>query len=136
MTAATAVAAVTEITIMRDVAMSDVAMSDADESDYEVASVMIAAGATSGATMLTITEDGAPDAGSGDPEMLVLYGMVDGMQTNSVTFMLWDMAVPALPLIAQLVFSAAAAATGMFRDVSRVVRRIWSTARGMLVAVS
>ena len=56
--------------------------------------------------MLTIREDGAPDAGSGDPEMLVLYGMVDGMQTNSVTFMLWDMAVPALPLIAQPSVSA------------------------------
>ncbi len=74
--------------------------------DYEVASVMIAASATSGSTMLTIREDGAPDAGSGDPEMLVLYGMVDGMQTNSVTFMLWDMAVPALPLIAQPSVSA------------------------------
>ena len=109
-TAATAVDAETEIAIRRDAAMSD-----ADEGDYDVASVMIAAGATSGSTTLTIREDGAPDAGSGDPEMLVLYGMVDGMQTNSVAFMLWDMAVPALPLIAQLVLAGLLAAGGLRR---------------------
>ena len=63
-TAATVVDAQTEIAIMRDARMSD-----ADKGDYEVASVMIAAGATSGSTMLTITEDGQPDAGSGGAEL-------------------------------------------------------------------
>ena len=74
-TAATAVDAETEIAIRRDAAMSD-----ADEGDYEVASVMIAAGATSGSTRLTITKDGAPDADRGDPEMLTraAYGRAVG----------------------------------------------------------
>ena len=47
--------------------------------------------------------------------MLVLYGMVDGMQTNSLDFMLWDMAVPALPLIAQLVLAGLLAVGGLRR---------------------
>ena len=76
---------------------------------------MIAAGATSGSTTLTIRGDGAPDGGSRDPEMLVLYRMVDGMQTNSLDFMLWDMAVPALPLIAQLVLAGLLAVGGLRR---------------------
>ena len=35
-------------------------------------------------------------------ETLVLFGTVNGEQTNALTFTIWDKAVPALPLIGQL----------------------------------
>ena len=100
----------TEVMIMRDRSMSD-----ADDTDYTVEAVMIMAGESMGTTMLMVTEDGMDDAGHGMPEMLVLYGMADGMETNSLTFYTWDMAVPALPLIAQLLLAAFLAVGGYRR---------------------
>ena len=104
----------TEVTIMRDRSMSD-----ADEADFTAEAVMIPAGETMGTTMLMIEDDGPGDAGHGMPEMLVLFGMVDGMETNSLTFYTWDMAVPALPLIAQLLLAVFLAIGGYRRYLRR-----------------
>ncbi|MCY4507621.1 MAG: hypothetical protein OXG35_11775, partial [Acidobacteria bacterium] len=99
-TASSAVLVDTEVMIMRDGA------STASADDYSAESITIEAGETTGTTMVMALEDNEPDSDSGSPEMLTLYGMVDGMQTNSVSFYLWDAAVPALPVIAQLLLAA------------------------------
>ena len=52
-----------------------------------------------------VTEDNMADAGHDAGEVLVLYGEVNGEDTNSLTFTLWDEAVPALPLIGQLLLA-------------------------------
>ena len=104
----------TEVMIMRDRSMSD-----ADDADFTVEPVTIMAGETMGTTMLMIEDDGPGDAGHGMPEMLVVFGMVDGMETNSLTFYTWDMAVPALPLIAQLLLAAFLAIGGYRRYLRR-----------------
>ena len=104
----------TEVMIMRDRSMSD-----ADDADFTAEPVMIMAGETMGTTMLMVTEDGMDDAGHAMPEMLVVFGMVDGMETNSLTFYTWDMAVPALPLIAQLLLAAFLAIGGYRRYLRR-----------------
>ncbi len=109
-TAEPAVPMDTEVMIMRDRANSD-----ADEDDYTVEPIMIMAGETSGSTMLMVTEDNMDDSGHGSPEMLTLFGMVGNMQTNSVSAYLWDMAVPALPVIAQLLLAAFLAVGGYRR---------------------
>ena len=108
-TASSAVPMDTEVMIMRDGA------STASDADYTAESIMIMAGETTGTTMVMAVEDNEPDSGSGSPEMLTLYGMVDGMQTNSVSFYLWDAAVPALPVIAQLLLAAFLAIGGYRR---------------------
>ena len=100
----------TEVMVMRDRANSD-----ADEDDYTVDPIMIMAGETSVSAMLMVEDDGPGDAGHGDPEELTLYGMVGNMQTNSVSFYLWDAAVPALPVIAQLLLAAFLAVGGYRR---------------------
>ena len=104
----------TEVTIMRDRSSSD-----ADEDDYMVDPIMIEAGETMGTTMLMVEEDNMDDSGHGSPEMLTVFGMVGNMQTNSVSFYLWDMAVPALPLIAQLLLAAFLAIGGYRRYLRR-----------------
>ena len=108
-TATPAVEADTEIMIMRDGA------STAGADDYTAESIMIKAGETTGTTMVMAVEDNEPDSGAGSPEMLTLYGMVGNMQTNSVSFYLWDAAVPALPVIAQLLLAAFLAIGGYRR---------------------
>ena len=102
----------TEVMIMRDRSMSD-----AGDDDYMVDSIMIKAGEMMGSTMLMITDDHLPDAGTNDNmgEMLVLYGMVGDMQTNDLHFTIWDAAVPALPVIAQLLLAAFLAVGGYRR---------------------
>ena len=112
-TASAAVEADTEIMIMRDGA------STASDADYTAGSITIKAGETTGTTMVTAVEDNEPDSGSGMPEMLTLYGMVGNMQTNSVTFNIWDAAVPALPAIAQLLLAAFLAVGGYRRYLRR-----------------
>ena len=112
-TASSAVRADTEVMIMRD------GSSTASDADFTAESIMIMAGETTGTTMVMAVEDNEPDSGSGSPEMLTLYGMVDGMQTNSVSFYLWDAAVPALPLIAQLLLAAFLAIGGYRRYLRR-----------------
>ena len=53
-----------------------------------------------------VTEDMTDDAGHAMGEALVLYGTYgDDGETNDLMFTIWDMAVPALPLIAQLVLA-------------------------------
>ncbi len=112
-TASSAVLVDTEVMIMRDGA------STASADDYSAESITIEAGDTTGTTMVMALEDNEPDSDSGSPEMLTLYGMVDGMQTNSVSFYLWDAAVPALPVIAQLLLAAFLAIGGYRRYLRR-----------------
>ena len=91
-----------EVMIMRDRSKSD-----ADDSDFTVSNATIMAGEDSATAELMVTEDMEPDSGTNDNmgEQLVLYGMAGDMETNSLTFTIWDQAVPALPLIAQLVLA-------------------------------
>ena len=109
-TADPAVQVATEVTIMRDRGESD-----ADDADFTVGSVMLSAGDATGTTMLVVTDDGMDDSGHGMPEVLVLYGMANGESTNSLTFNIWDAAVPALPVIAQLLLAAFLALGGYRR---------------------
>ena len=101
-TASQAVRADTTVMLVRDRAASDAA-----DGDYSVESITIMAGETSGTTMLMVTEDNTPDGGTGTNmgESLVLIGSVDGMEIGSLTFTIWDAAVPALPVIAQLLLA-------------------------------
>ena len=91
-----------EVMIMRDRSQSD-----ADDSDFTVGNATIMAGYDSATAELMVTEDNMPDAGTDDNmgEQLVLYGEIDGEAINSLTFTIWDQAVPALPLIGQLVLA-------------------------------
>ena len=99
----------TEVMLMRD------GSSSASEDDYtlEPPLVTIMAGHKMGTTMVMATEDGMPE----DMEMLTLFLVVDGMQMTdkSVSFYLWDAAVPALPVIAQLLLAALMAVGGYRR---------------------
>ena len=89
-----------EVTIMRDRAASD-----AGDDDFTVSSATIMAGKDSATAELMVKEDNDPDAGHADGEVLVLYGMVGDEETNALTFTIWDEAVPALPLIGQLLLA-------------------------------
>ena len=89
-----------KVTIMRDRAASD-----ADDDDFTVSSATIMAGEDSATAELMVKEDNDPDAGHADGEVLVLYGMVGDEETNALTFTIWDEAVPALPLIGQLLLA-------------------------------
>ena len=114
--ASSAVPMDTTVEIMRDRAAST-----ADDDDYTVEDITIMAGETMGTTMLMVTEDNMPDGGTDDnmSESLVLFGMVGNMQTNDVKFYLWDAAVPALPVIAQLLLAAFLAIGGYRRYLRR-----------------
>ena len=107
-TATSAVVEDTEVMIMRDRGNSD-----AVDEDFMLEPMMITieAGTTSGTATLTAEEDEMPE----EAEMLMLYGMVGTMQTNSVTVTIWDMAVPALPLLAQLLLGGLLAVGGFRR---------------------
>ena len=91
-----------EVMIMRDRSQSD-----ADDSDFTVSSATIMAGYDSATAELMVTEDNMPDAGTNDNmgEQFVLYGMAGDMETNALTFTIWDQAVPTLPLIGQLLLA-------------------------------
>ena len=91
-----------EVTLMRDRSQSD-----ADDSDFTVGSATIMAGYDSATAELMVTEDMEPDSGTNDNmgEQLVLYGMAGDLKTNDLTLTIWDQAVPALPLIGQLVLA-------------------------------
>ena len=92
----------TEVMISRDRAGSD-----AGDDDFSVGSATIMAGDYSATAELMVTEDNMPDSGAEGSmgEVLVLFGRVNGEQTNALTFTIWDMAVPALPVIAQLLLA-------------------------------
>ena len=87
----------------------------ASPSDYMADPLMIMAGEMSGTTMLMATEDDMMEEG----EMLTLEGRVGDMKTNALMFYIWDAAVPALPLIAQLLLAAFLAIGGYRRYLRR-----------------
>ena len=94
------VTADTMVTLMRDRSKSS-----ADDMDFEAEPITILAGQMSGSTMVMAVEDDMAE----DMEELVLYGMTEGMEgevTGEVNLYLWDAAVPALPVIAQLLLAA------------------------------
>ena len=94
----------TEVMLMRD------GSSSASDDDYmlDPPLVTIMAGQNEGHTMVMAVEDGMMENADNMPEMLTLCLVVDGMQMTdeSVSFYIWDAAVPALPVIAQLLLAA------------------------------
>ena len=85
--------------------LADRAVSDATAADFEAAPIVLGAGATAGSTVVTAVDDGTAE----DREVLVLFGMAAdnaGEVQGEVTLHLWDAAVPALPVIAQLLLAA------------------------------
>ena len=109
---ATANRAVTADTVV--MLTRDRAMSSASDADYTAEAITIKAGEMMGSTMVTAVEDSMAE----DMEELVLYGMTEGMAgevTGEVKLYLWDAAVPALPVIAQLLLAAFLAVGGFRR---------------------
>ena len=85
--------------------LADRAMGDATAADFEADPIVIEAGATTGSTEVTAVDDGTAE----DREALVLFGIAAdnaGEVQGEVTLYLWDAAVPALPIIAQLLLAA------------------------------
>ena len=108
---------VTKDTLVRLVATGG----SASPSDYEVENIMIEAGADEGTTGLMATTD---DEGE-RYETLTLQGEFvddesgkDG-ETNTLMFNIWDAAVPALPVVAQLLLAAFLAVGGYRRYLRR-----------------
>jgi len=112
MVTATANRAATEdVTVML---MRDRSMSSASDADFSAEAIIIAAGEMMGSTMVMAVEDNMME----DMEELVLYGMTEGMAgevTGEVHLHIWDAAVPALPVIAQLLLAALMAVGGYRR---------------------
>ena len=108
-TASSAVVADTEVSLMRD------GTSTASMDDYSVEPMMatIMAGETMAEFEVMATEDEMME----EAEMLTLFLVVDDMQMTdqSVSFYLWDAAVPALPVIAQFLLAALMAIGGYRR---------------------
>ena len=111
-TANRAVMGDTEVTFMRG------DMSEADVRDYSIDAVTIMDGETTATARLMVTEDMTDDAGSGMGEALHLYAMAGDTMSNTLELTIWDEAVPALPLIAQLLLALFLMAGG-----SRLYRR-------------
>ena len=95
---------------------------DAVPGDYSVGNVVIEAGDDEGSTLLTATADDEAERS----ETLTLRGVFvddesgeDGQTVNSLTFNLWDAAVPALPVVAQLLLAAFLAVGGYRRYLRR-----------------
>ena len=108
---ATASRAVTADTMVELVATGG----DAGAADYSAAPIVIGAGETTGTTLLMAVDDGLAERS----EELTLEGRVGGMKTNALTFTIWDAAVPALPVIAQLLLAAFLAVGGYRRYLRR-----------------
>ena len=86
-----------EVMIMRDRSKSTAA-----DEDFEVGELTIEAGEMSDTTMVMAVEDDMAE----DMEELVLYAMAgDTAVDGEVMLYLWDAAVPALPIIAQLLLA-------------------------------
>ena len=104
-----AVTANTEVMLMRD------GSSSASDDDYSLTPPMVTimAGDMSGSVRVMAEEDAMAE----EMEMLTLFLVVDGMQMTdkSVSFYIWDAAVPALPIIAQLLLAAFLALGGYRR---------------------
>ena len=108
---ATANRAVTEDTVV-ELIQTD---GTASPADFTAEPITIMAGETMGTTMVMAVEDETME----DMEMLTLEGRVGAMKTNAVSFYLWDAAVPALPIIAQLLLAAFLAIGGYRRYLRR-----------------
>ncbi len=116
-TANRAVTADTMVMLMRDRAMSS-----AGDADYEAEAITISAGELTGSTMVMAVEDNVMENDGNMAEELVLYGMAAdnaGEVTGHVKLYLWDAAVPALPVIAQLLLAAFLAIGGYRRYLRR-----------------
>ena len=84
--------------------------------DYKVEPITIPMGESMGTTKLMVEDDGMMENEGNMEEMLTLEGRVGAMKTtNSLMFYLWDHAVPALPVIAQLLLAAFLALGGYRR---------------------
>ena len=120
MVTATANRAVTEAVTIN--LMRDRAMSSADDMDYTAEAITIEAGMMSGTTMVMAVEDDMMENMDNMPEELVLYGMAAdnaGEVMGEVKFYIWDAAVPALPIIAQLLLAVFLAIGGYRRYLRR-----------------
>ena len=98
--------------------MRDRSKSSADDMDYTAEPITILAGQMSGSTMVMAVEDDMMENMDNMTEELVLYGMTEnnaGPVTGEVKFYIWDAAVPALPVIAQLLLAAFLAVGGYRR---------------------
>ena len=97
--------------------------SSAGDDDYELdpMTVTIEAREMSGHTLVEAVEDGTAEEG----EVLTLFAVVDGvrMPDVSVSFRLWDAAVPALPFVAPLLLAAFLAIGGYRRCVATAADR-------------
>ena len=116
MVTATANRAVTEDTVVD--LMRDRAMSSAEDADFTAEPITIMAGQMKGSTMVMAVEDNMMENDDNMAEELVLYGMAAdnaGEVTGHVKFYIWDAAVPALPVIAQLLLAAFLAVGGYRR---------------------
>ena len=106
-----------EIMLMRDGA------STAVDADYTVMPemAMLKAGDQMAEFTVMAVEDGMVESGGGMTDMLMLFPVVDGSQMadQAVKFYIWDMAVPALPVIAQLLLAAFLAIGGYRRYLRR-----------------
>ena len=108
-TASSAVAADTELMLMRD------GTSTAGMDDYSVKPMM--ATIMAGETMAEFEVMATADDMMEDMEMLTLFLVVDDMQMSdsSVSLYLWDAAVPALPIVAQFLLGGLLAVGGYRR---------------------
>ena len=102
-----------EIMLMRD------GGSTAVDADYTVMPemAMLKAGDQMAEFTVMAVEDGMVESGGGMTDMLMLFPVVDGSQMadQGVKFYIWDMAVPALPIIAQLLLGGLLAVGGFRR---------------------
>ena len=110
---ATANRAVTADTTIR---LELAAGSDASPNDYSVGTITIGNGETTGTTEVRATADTNPETS----ETLVLQGYLGNMKLEPMlTLTIWDAAVPALPVIAQLLLAAFLAIGGYRRYLRR-----------------
>ena len=115
---ATANRPVTKDTTVRLVATAG----SAQPSDYSVENITIAANDDKGSTMLSATADDEAERS----DTLTLQGIFvddesgkDGETGNTLTLTIWDAAVPALPVVAQLLLAAFLAVGGYRRYLRR-----------------
>ena len=83
----------------------------ASAADYEADPIAIKMGEMEGSTLLMAVADNMAE----DMETLMIEGRIGGLKSNGLTFNLWDAAVPALPVIAQLLLGAFLAVGGYRR---------------------
>ena len=107
----------TEVMLMRDGASS----AGMDDVMIEPMMATIMAGENMAEFEVMAVEDDMLENEGNMAEMLTLFLVVDDMQMSdmSVTFYIWDMSVPALPIIAQLLLAAFLALGGYRRYLRR-----------------